>query len=63
MTPLNKPVTRRTNEIVDRRQIVVTLYPNGLLGLRLSGCRKAEMIPLTHCYYQAVKARISAEKT
>ena len=48
MTPLEKPVTRRSDEFYRDgskfRRIVVTLHPAGFIGLRLEKCRYEETI-------------------
>ncbi len=66
MTPLEKPVTRRSNERVrdagKSRRIVVTLYPNGLIGLRPERTRREETVPIDVIWLQAVKARVLAER-
>jgi len=66
-TTLNKPVKRRTNEIRrDRskyRNIIVTLYPAGHIGLRLEGTRSEETIPMQAVFERAVKMRIAQQET
>ena len=66
MTELNKPVTRKSNSTVrDRgkiRNLVITLFPNGTVGLRPSGTRKLEIVTLDSCYSLAVKQRVAREK-
>ena len=53
MTPLTRKVTRRSLETYrDRsklRRIVVTLYPTGVIGLRLEKTRQEETLSLTAC--------------
>lgn len=65
MTPLKKPVKRRSEAFVrDRgkfRPLVVTLYPNDTIGLRLAGSRKEEVTALTSVYHLAVKQRVAKE--
>lgn len=66
MTPLTKSVTRRTDDRIQwpggSKRLVVTLYPNGLIGLRPEKTRREETIPVTHCYSIALKARVLAER-
>lgn len=66
MTPLDKPVSRKSNAIVrDRgvfRQLVVTLYPTGVLGLRPAKTRQEERVTLESCYSLAVKQRVAKER-
>lgn len=66
MTPLNKPVTRRSEETVREagklRRIVVTLYPNGTIGLRPEKTRREEILPIEAVYITALKARVASER-
>jgi hypothetical protein len=66
MTPLTKPVTRRSEATVrDRgrnRRLVVTLYPSGILGLRQERSRREETLTLEAAWSMAVKMRVAAEK-
>lgn len=65
-TLLNKPVRRVSNEIVRDgakiKQLIVTMYPDGMLGLRPKGTRREEFYPFTHVYSLAIKARVADEK-
>ena len=65
MTPLTKPVRRKTNEYRrDRsklRAIIVSIYPAGYMGLRLEGTQREETIPIQAAYERAVKMRLAAE--
>ncbi len=66
MTDLRKPVRRRTVSTVrdgsTRRCIVASLEPGDILTLRLAGKRRVEVIPLTSCYFAAVRLRVAFEK-
>jgi hypothetical protein len=66
MTPLSRKVTRRSEETYrdrsKRRRIVVTLYPTGIIGLRLERTRQEETLPLIHAYETAVRARVAFER-
>ena len=66
MTPLKKPVRRRSEEVYrDRstfRRIVVALYPTGYIGLRLEKCRHEEALSLRAAYETAVKTRVMRER-
>jgi len=44
------------------RPVVVTLYPDGLIGLRLSRYRKEEYVNASDMYRQALWARVAMEK-
>lgn len=65
-TKCTKPVKRVSGEVYrDRskyRNIVVTIYPAGFLGLRLQGTRREETLPIVTAYEQAVKARVALER-
>lgn len=66
-TTLSRPVTRRSDESKVRdcgqlRRLVITLYPDGMIGLRPERTRREEIIPLDAVYDLAVKARVRAEK-
>ena len=66
MTPLRKPVRRRSEELVrDRskyRRVVVTLYPAGFIGLRLEKCRHEETLSIRGAYETAVQTRVMRAK-
>lgn len=65
-TPLSKPVARVSAETVrdagKTRPLVITLYPNGTIGLRPQGTRREEVYPLAAVYSLAVKARVAEER-
>jgi hypothetical protein len=67
MTPLTRKVTRRSSETYrDRsrlRRIVVTLYPSGIIGLRLEKTRQEETLSLTAAYEMAVRGRVAFERS
>ena len=67
MTPLKKPVRRRSEELYrDRstfRRIVVTLYPAGFIGLRLEKCRREETLSIRAAYETAVLTRVMRKKS
>jgi len=44
------------------KPLVVTLYPNGDIGLRPKGTRREERYPLDAIYSIAVKARVLSER-
>jgi regulator of protease activity HflC (stomatin/prohibitin superfamily) len=54
--PTEKPVTRRTKAQADRRDLVVTITPEGDLILRPAGRRKSVTISLSAVYSIAVNA-------
>ena len=59
MTLLHKRVKRETEELIREkgksRQIIVTLYPGALMGLRLKGNHKEYQIGIRECYYRAAE--------
>ena len=63
---LDKQVSRVSRELVRDgskfRQLVVTLYPSGDIGIRPQGTRREERFPLEGVYHLAVKARVAAER-
>lgn len=67
MTTLaTKPVRRRTAASVfssgSRRPVIVTIYPDGLIGLRLHKQRREEVVPADVVYREAVVARVAFER-
>lgn len=66
MTDATKPVTRRTPAAVRdagrTRRLVVTIHPNGTLGLRPERTRREETITLEAIYSLAVKQRVAKEQ-
>lgn len=65
-TSLNKPVSRVSSETVrdmgKYRRLVVTLFPNGTIGLRPEGTRRTEVYPIDKLYDLALKARVYSER-
>jgi hypothetical protein len=66
VTPLTRKITRRSAVAYrDRsrlRRIVITLYPAGMIGLRLEKTRREETLPLPLAYEMAVRARVAFER-
>ena len=68
MTQLRKPVKRSLSLVGKgswRREIIVTLYPGGVIGLRDKGRRREYTLPLATVYMLAAEAearRILAER-
>lgn len=63
MTRLLKPVKRTTE--TSRADLVVTLYPGAVIGLRQKRCRKEYTLPLITVFRLAIEAeqaRVKAEK-
>lgn len=67
MTPLKSKVIRRSEELYrdksKMRRIVVTLYPAGMIGLRLEKCRTEETISLRAAYEAATQSRVRYERS
>lgn len=66
MTHLKKPV-RRTVPIENAAKhgpadIIVTLYPAGLIGFREKRRKQEYVFPLSHVFWLAVKAHVEAER-
>jgi len=63
---LKKPVTRLTDATVRDagacRNIIVTIYPQGIVGVRLARTRREEVISLETVYMMAVRLRVLREK-
>lgn len=61
-----KPVRRRTAASVfssgSRRPVVVTIYPDGVIGLRLHKTRREETMLADVIYRQAVVERVAYER-
>lgn len=58
-------VSRKTSAVVrDRgaRRVIVTIYPDGIIGLRPERTRREEAVDAGWAWYAAVKARVAAEK-
>jgi hypothetical protein len=66
MTPLTRKVVRRSSETYrDRsrmRRIVITLYPTGVIGLRLEKTRQEETLSLAAAYEMAVRSGVAFER-
>lgn len=69
MTPLNKPVTRRSDTALDgsfgpdrNKRIVVTLHPGGRIELRPERTRRPETIHLLDVYRYALRCRVGREQ-
>lgn len=56
MTRLTKPVRRKW------QAFVITIHPNGLLGLREFRRRKEHLVPLSRCFRLACEITIEAAK-
>lgn len=62
-TELKKAVRRAVTGIdIERRGIVITLYPSNYIGLRARRTRKEFTIPIATVYCLAAERTIAAEK-
>ena len=62
-TKLSRPVRRTTQVIVERRrQLLVTLYPRGTIGVRASRLRTEYELPLDAIYELAIRAHVARRK-
>jgi len=59
-------VVRKTSASVfsagKRRPVVVAVYPDGIIGLRLLRSRREEFVDAASVYREAVFARVAAER-
>ena len=63
-TKSTRPVSRETSALVRERGMrpVIVTVTGGVIELRPKGLRKAEVLDLGWCYYQAVKQRVMADR-
>ncbi len=64
-THLTKSVTRETSVMINGRQLVVTIHPNGVIAFREKGSRgpvSEFTTTLRACYDMAVKQEVAATK-
>ena len=61
-----QPATKRTDARLrdgsKTRRIVVTVYPAGMIGLRLEHCRQEELLDVAAAFHRAIKERKAAER-
>jgi len=66
MTTAKSKVTRQVRGTVKEagkdREVIVTVYPSGVLGFRAKGCRREYQLTAECCYVMAVKAHVAEEK-
>lgn len=66
MTKLHKPVTRHTDNAIrdgaKLRNLVITLYPGGVIGLRPEKTRREELLSVEAAYSLAIKQRVARER-
>jgi hypothetical protein len=62
MTPTTKPVTRESNERLDRRNIIVIVGPGNILAFRLKGTRRTYETTIGACASLAIKQWANAER-
>lgn len=65
VTRASKPVSRVTSAVIrdggKRRELVLTIYPNGMIGLRPKGTRREETANAEGVWFQALRARVASE--
>ena len=61
-TALERPVSRKTAAPHRGRQLIVTLYPGDVIGVRHLRRRKEYQIPLAWVYDTAVKAEVLRQR-
>jgi len=62
---VTKPLKRRTDARVQdqgSRRLIVTLYPDGCIGLRPERTRREETVSLSACWQMAVRQRVAYER-
>lgn len=62
MSPLTKPVRRRTLGAHHRRRIVVTLAPGDVIGFRYERTRRTWYTTIAACMDMAVRQTVIAER-
>lgn len=62
MTPLSRPVARKSSGMHRGRQLVVTLYPGDVIGVRHLRTRREYHLSLAAVYDMAVKATVLRER-
>jgi hypothetical protein len=63
-TKATKPVSRQTRAMFRSqglRPVIVTVYPEGIIGLRLYRLRREEQLDAATLYERAVKTRVARE--
>lgn len=58
-------VVRKTSALVysrGSRQVIVAIYPDGIIGLRLSKHRREEFVSASDTYRRAVTTRVALER-
>ena len=61
-TALEKPVARKTSAPHRGRQMIVTLYPGDVIGVRHLRTRKEYQLPLAWIFDMAVKAEVNRQR-
>jgi hypothetical protein len=65
-TKLKRSLVRETSATIfeqgENRPVIVTLYPHGVVGLRLKGTRRTYTLDVQSLYVRAVKAAVDAER-
>ena len=61
MTALDKKITRKVEGLL-KRDLVITLYPSNVIGIRESRCRKEYTLPVMTIYKLAIQADQAGER-
>jgi hypothetical protein len=61
-TALSKPIARKTATPHRGRQLIVTLYPGDVIGVRQLRTRKEYTVPLSWVYDMGVKAEVNRQR-
>ena len=62
MIPVKKPVRRSIDGVERGRDVILTLYPNGVLGFRVKRTRREFLLPVVVAYRQAVMREVEREQ-
>ena len=62
MTEIRKPIRRSVGGIERGRDVILTLYPGGVLGFRVKRCKREWTLPIVSAYRLAVQRELDLER-
>jgi hypothetical protein len=62
MTEVRKPIRRSVGGIERGRDVILTLYPNGVLGFRVKRHKREWTLPVISAYRLAVQREVDLEQ-
>jgi hypothetical protein len=62
MTSVTKPIRRSVSGIERGRDVVMTIYPGGVLGFRIKRHKKEWTLPIVSAYRLAVQREMDLER-